>query len=75
MLISQKSGVLKSIQDQTADDTSIVERTFFVSAGQIVSAYRSAKDCVGQLIVKGETPEQCKAKAREIEENILLILE
>jgi biotin carboxylase len=75
MLISQKSGVLKSIQDQTADDTSIVERTFFVSAGQMVSAYRSAKDCVGQLIVKGETPEQCKAKAREIEENILLILE
>jgi hypothetical protein len=24
---------------------------------------------------KGETPEQCKAKVREIEENILLILE
>lgn len=75
MLISHSSGVLQSIQDRNPDDDDIVERTFFVSAGEEINAYRSAKDCVGQIIVKAPTPKQCKVKVQEVEENILLVLE
>ncbi len=75
MLISQKSGLLKDIQNRNPTDESIVECTFFVSVGEEVNAYRSAKDCVGQIIVTAATPQKCKTKAQEVEENILLILE
>lgn len=75
MLVSSQSGILKEVRDRNTDHESLVECTYFVLPGEKVNAYASAKDCVGQLIVKAETVEQCREKMRWIEQNISLILE
>ncbi len=75
MLISKKTGILEKIVDQNPTDPDIVSITYFVSTGDEVRAYHSARDCVGQIIVRGKNASDCAEKLDRIMNNIHLVLE
>ncbi|MCH1982946.1 ATP-grasp domain-containing protein [Ruminococcus sp. OA3] len=71
MLFStEKKGTLKDIcyTGQMSDD--IVEITFFRKPGDDIRVFENSNDCVGQIIVKGKTMNDCKRKSNEIIEKI-----
>ncbi len=74
MIGLDRSGVLASIKETFSQDES-VEVTYFVSPGQHVSRYRSAVDCVGQIIVSARSVDECKKRLEEIETCIEWIME
>ncbi len=74
MIGSDRSGVLAAVKETFVQDES-VEVTYFVSPGQHISRYRSAVDCIGQIIVCGRSTEDCKKRLDEIETCIEWIME
>ncbi len=75
MLTSQTDGVLKAILNENPPDPHIVSISYFVSPGERVHLYRSAKDCVGQIILQGPTAKDCQEQIEKIEARIDFILE
>ncbi len=75
MIISSKEGILQAICDTNIQNDNIVSIKFFVSSGDQIRKYQSAKDCLGQIIVKGHSPEDCVNFAEEVNNNITFILE
>lgn len=75
MLISDKSGKVKRIINNNKSNENIVGISFFVKPGDEVNKFTNAKDCVGQVIVKGKTLEDCEEFIDEVISNISLELE
>lgn len=75
MLISSESGRLVSIMEQFVKTDYIVSATYFVERGDQIHKYQSAKDCLGQIIVKGTTAKSCKMYADQIARSIEFVLE
>lgn len=75
MLVSKKTGILKEIIDQNPPDCDIASITYFVAAGDEIHTYRSARDCIGQIIVRCSSPADCEKKIGQIINNVHLILE
>ena len=64
MLICEKTGTVTAITgvEDLAGDEDIYDLSLIVAPGDHVNKYASAKDRVGQVIVKGESYPACKAK-------------
>lgn len=75
MIFSDKSGKLKKIHNNNSDDENIVETTFFVSTGDMINQFSDSRDCIGQVVVKSETIEECKQLIDKICNNITVELE
>lgn len=75
MLYSKKSGVLKEIINNNADSKSIDEITFFVDKGSKINKFTNSRDCIGQVVVKGGSLEECKNQIEKIINNIEFVLE
>lgn len=76
MLTSEKSGVIKNIiNDNDMSNPNIYEITFFVKEGDRICKFRNSNDCLGQVIVKGESLAECKDFIEEVISNIHIELE
>lgn len=75
MLLSEKSGTIKKIINQNGDHSDIVEITFFVHEGDRINRFSNSRDCLGQVIVKGDTLEECEKLIEEVVSNIEFVLE
>ncbi len=72
MIVSQKTGVVKSITIPSLPDTDI---TMFVETGSEVRAFTNSNDDIGQVIVSDTNPDDCKIKIKEALEEIKIVLE
>lgn len=62
-----KEGIVESIESNVnPDDPAIYELTLDVQPGDPVHVYKSSKDKIGQVIVKGKNLEDCQKKLDEI---------
>lgn len=75
MLISDKSGVLKRIENKNIDAPYINEITLFVKEGEVVNRFTNSKDCVGQIVVSGVDGVDPFAMVEDVANNIEFVLE
>lgn len=75
MLMSDKTGVLKSIKNNNAPNPDIAEVTFFVQEGDTVNKFTNSRDCIGQIIVKGEDITTCEKLIDEVIANLEIEIE
>ena len=75
MLMSDKTGVLKSIKNNNAPTPDIAELTFFVQEGDTVNKFTNSRDCIGQIIVKGKDISSCKKLIDEAIANLEIKIE
>lgn len=59
MVIPQKPGIVQSVDDTPIDDR-VLDVWPFVQVGAKVTGFESAKDCIGQVSVIGESVDQCE---------------
>lgn len=75
MLLSEKSGLIKEIRNTNPDEDDIKEISFFVREGGPVHKFSNSKDCLGQVIVTGDTLVQAENKMEQVLSNIVIELE
>lgn len=75
MLVSEKTGMLKAINNKNKENDDITEITFFVKEGDIVNKFTNSRDCIGQVAVKGKNLDYCKKLVDEVISNIEFVLE
>lgn len=75
MLYSEKSGVLKEIINKNKENENVYEVSFFVSGGDEVNKFYNSKDCLGEVVVKGNTLKECEELISEVIANIEFVLE
>lgn len=70
ILSTERKGILKDIKfdGNTTDD--ILEITFFKHPGEEIRIFENSNDCLGQIIVKGNTLNECKSKIAQIVNSI-----
>ncbi len=74
MLISEKTGTVTAISgvEELQADPDVYDLSLLVQVGDHVNAYTTAKDRIGQVIVKGATYEDCKKKLAEVMERLVI---
>jgi len=75
LLLSEKSGIVKEIKNNNQEDASVYEFTMDVKPGDMVKKFESSKDKIGQLIVKGQTYEECAKKIEEYTKKLDIVIE
>ena len=75
MHISTKNGILTNIINNNAESSDIVDISFFVKPGDRIKKFTNAKDCIGQIVVKGRNVETCKKRIQEVEDKIIFEME
>lgn len=75
MLISEKDGTLKEIINTNSENKKIVEITFFVKPGDKINKFSNSKDCIGQVVIKGENLEECEETMERVLGHISFELE
>ena len=76
MLLSEQDGVIRKLSfdfDPEADED-IYDFSFIVKEGDTVSRFTTARDRIGQVIVKGRTYEACEEKIQRILSGIHITL-
>lgn len=59
MLLSEKSGKVKSIENTVPMDDNIYDLSLIIREGDTINKFTNAKDRIGQVIVSGKTAEEC----------------
>lgn len=62
ILETEKSGILDSIEYKGKIEGDILEVTFFKHPGDEIRVFENSNDCVGQIIVQGDTMDDCNKK-------------
>lgn len=75
MLTASKKGTLKQIIDRNPPSEHIFQVSYFVSPGDPIHPYSSAKDCLGQIILKNIPAGQQCSHIQAIEDHISFIME
>ena len=70
ILSTEESGTLEDIKYTGEMDEDILEITFFKKTGDQIRKFVFSADCIGQIIVKGSTLDECRAKINKIMSNI-----
>ena len=60
ILETEKSGILDSIKYNGEVEGDVIEVTFFKHPGDEIRVFENSNDCIGQIIVQGETMDDCK---------------
>lgn len=71
---TEKSGIIKQIENKNKADKNIVDITLFKQEGDNIRKFENSNDCVGQVIVKGDLIGECKNKINEVMEKINITL-
>lgn len=66
ILETEKAGTLDSIEYKGEITGDVLEVTFFKQPGDQVKVFENSTDCLGQIIVQGETMDDCKKKMRAV---------
>lgn len=76
LLMSLKDGVVKKIiNNNLIDAPYIYELSLDVKEGDQVKKYRSSKDKIGQIVVKGDTYEECEKYLENVKNNLIIEIE
>lgn len=75
MLYSEKNGVLKKIIDNNRIDEDVEEIQFFVQPGCAINAFSNSRDCIGQIVVKGKSIQDCEMLIDKVISNIEIEIE
>lgn len=75
MLISERNGRLLEIINNNEDNEDIYEVTHFVEPGDEVRSFTNSRDCIGQIVVKGNSIKSCQNLIKDVESKINYILE
>lgn len=75
MLISETTGRLVRIVDTNPPADDIYEITYFVKEGDTIRKFTNSTDCIGQVVVKGASLEDCRRRIDEVIANIHFELE
>lgn len=75
MLLSEKAGIVKQIKNDVSFNSNIYELSLIIQKGSQVNKFTNAKDRIGQVIVKGESYEECNRMIESIQNNISIELE
>lgn len=75
MLISEQEGILKRIIDNNSKKEETAEITFFIKPGDWINKFSNSKDCIGQVVVKGENLKECEETMARILGHISFELE
>jgi biotin carboxylase len=66
ILETHESGIIESIEYNGRVEGNVLEVTFFKHAGDEVRIFENSNDCVGQIIVQGDTLADCKAEVENV---------
>lgn len=75
MLLSERSGVVKQIDDRVVRDRDLYELSLIVKEGDRVEKFTNAKDRLGQIIVTGPDREACFRRLDEIQTQLFIHVE
>lgn len=75
MLISEKNGILREIINTNSTDENVEEITFFVENGDVIHKFNNSKDCIGQVVVKGENLKACEKLIDKVIDHISFEME
>lgn len=75
MLYTEQDGKLKEIHNHNEDNDNLYETTYFVNPGDLIRKFTNSRDCIGQVVVKGNSLDECKEYIEEVIENIEFVLE
>ena len=70
MVLSEQDGRVRSIQLDDARGEQVEQIWMFVKEGDTVRKFTNPKDCIGQVVVKGNDQEDCIAEVRRVMESI-----
>ena len=70
ILETEKSGILESIEYKGNIDGDVLEVAFFKYPGDEIWIFENSNDCVGQIIVQGETMDECKNAVQKVMDQI-----
>ncbi|MCB7319861.1 ATP-grasp domain-containing protein [Lacrimispora sp. 210928-DFI.3.58] len=74
ILETEKSGVLDAIEYKGEIAGDVLEVTFFKHPGDEIRIFENSNDCVGQIIVQGETMEECQKKLDKVISEVVMKL-
>jgi biotin carboxylase len=66
MLLSERSGVVKAIHNDVVMDEHIYDLSLIIKPGDTINRFTNAKDRLGQVIVSGDTLEQCLQRVDQV---------
>lgn len=66
ILETEKSGTLESIQYTGSDKGNVLEVTFFKHPGDEIRVFENSNDCIGQIIVQGNSMEECRIEIEDV---------
>ena len=58
----ERNGILKNIEYQDSSDPDVLQVMFFKHPGDEIRMFENSNDCIGQIIVQGETIDKCRKK-------------
>ena len=75
MILETKTpGVLESIEYKGEIEGDVLEVTFFKHPGDEIRIFENSNDCVGQVIVQGDTLDECKQTLQGVLDRIEMII-
>lgn len=72
---TEKSGILKSIEYKGKIEGNVREVTLFKQPGDEINIFENSKDCIGQIIVEGDTMKECKELLQDVLDQIAIVLQ
>lgn len=72
---TEQKGILKDVSFVGEKTEDILEITFFKRPGDEIRVFENSNDCIGQVIVKGNTLDECKKKVDAVLKEISVNLE
>ena len=70
ILETEKTGMLESIAYKGEVSGDVLEVSFFKHPGDEIRVFENSNDCVGQIIVQGDTMDDCKKKLQRVLDQI-----
>lgn len=74
-LMAERSGVVRKIHNYNRDADDILELSFNISPGDSVKPYTNGRDRIGQVILKGDSLDECEVRLQEVLSHIRLEME
>ena len=74
ILETKQSGILNSIEYNGSFGNNVLEVTFFKHPGDEIRVFENSNDCVGQVIVKGDSLDECKREVQRVIDKIVLTM-
>lgn len=75
VLSSDRTGIIKEIKNNNSSGDYIEDLSFNIEPGELVRKYENGRDRIGQVIVKGDTLEDCRMRLEQVLSGIELIFE